>query len=75
MGNLCFTQDTTIYYNKTYTCYKCDDSFYFRKPRRTACRFHHYDKNDICTVCHKHKDSPGNCYHTKKIEYWGLCHC
>mgnify|MGYP006159453705 FL=1 len=72
MGNLCFTEENAGVYNNLEVCYKCNDSFYYRKPRRTSCRFHDFDKNGQCIVCHKDKNTHGNCYHLKKVKYWGL---
>uniref|UniRef100_A0A6C0JC42 Uncharacterized protein n=1 Tax=viral metagenome TaxID=1070528 RepID=A0A6C0JC42_9ZZZZ len=72
MGNLCFSKDSTDIYNKLETCYKCDDSFYYRKPRRRACRVHDFDVNGYCLVCHKNKGKTVTCYHIKKVRYWGL---
>lgn len=74
MGNMCIGEDT-VHYSQAEYCYKCRDTFYYRKPRRKSCRIHDFDKNGVCKICHKDTDTRDYCYHVKKERFWGLCDC
>jgi len=47
-------------------CYKCSDTYHPTHGGlsvRKSCRYHHFDKDNICVNCKMKNPSHGNCYH------------
>ena len=50
-------------------CRKCGDLFistYGGRSKRTSCRVHNYDENNVCFCCGKNPSMSHNCYHQAK---------